>query len=76
MTEEIVSKFLRDRSHVWRLDNGKEIYPTQDDVSKALDKAREVLYTGKPGDLLIVAGLLIHKTETGYDVYVLAGSIE
>lgn len=76
MIEEKVSKLLEQCEISWNLDNGKTINPTSDDVRRTLDKATAMLYDGKQGDSVMIAGMLIYKTESGYEVFVSAGEIK
>src|SRR3954462_8914068 len=69
--EEKIADILFEDEHIWRLTNGYELRPEAKDVRKVLDTAAGMLYDGKGGYQVIIAGLLIYKTKTGYDVYVL-----
>ena len=70
---EKISDYFNAEGHIWRLNNGKEIIPDQDDVSKALDAAAGMLYDDPIGSFAVIAGLLVVKTEAGYSTYVYTG---
>lgn len=71
--EENIADYFELNGMQWKLKGGELIFPTPADVTKVLDKAASVLYDGKSGDQIEVAGLLILKTEEGFDVYIRAG---
>ena len=73
MIEEEIESYLQDKNVVWKIKGGQEIDPTQKDIRTAIDRAKESLYNDGVGSLVTFAGLLVYKTENGYDVYVLAG---
>jgi len=72
--EQKISDYLNQENVGWKLDNGKEIDPLPKDVKSFLDKAVADLYDGSTGDLVVGAGLIVYKTQTGYDIYVIAGT--
>lgn len=74
--EETIAAWFGDRDYTWRLNDGREIQPSPEDVRKALDKAASILYDGRPGDTIEIAGisLLVVKTDTGFRAYALAGT--
>lgn len=76
MLEERIASMLKAVGIKWNLAGGKRIQPTEEDVEKALDEAARVLYNGKPGDRLDVAGLIIEKRPNGHDVYVYVGTYQ
>lgn len=75
MLEEFISKHFRTNGWTWKLKKG-EVTPSETDVTEALDEAARLLYNSPTGTQLEVGRLIIIKTSTGHDVYVLAGSYE
>jgi len=72
----MISSYFEEAGYVWKLKDGKEIFPSSNDIEKVLDKAASVLYDEEVGSNVRVGSLLIEKTETGFDVYILAGSYQ
>lgn len=73
---DMISSYFEEAGYVWKLKTGEEIFPSPSDIQKVLDKAAGVLYDEKIGSNVRVGSLLVEKTETGYDVYILAGSYQ
>lgn len=59
----------------WSLKGKGNIVPTESDIQAALDEAQRVMYSEPVGAILEVGRLVIIKQNTGYDIYVLAGTI-
>lgn len=73
---DMISSYFEEAGYVWKLKGGDEILPSPTDIQKVLDKAASVLYSEDTGSNVRVGSLLVEKTETGFDVYILAGSYQ
>jgi len=70
-----VSEIFRRIGHVWRVGDSY-VWPSEDDVSKVLDKAAGALYTRGVEDRFETGGLIIEKRPKGYSVYVYVGDYD
>ena len=71
----ILAEHFADWGWTWKI-GGEYRVPDEEDLHVALDRAAAMLYAEPVGTKLEVGRLIIIKTTTGHDVYVLAGSYE
>lgn len=75
--EEDIANFFALNGYTWNIKGNEgveSIAPDEEDVRKVLDEAARRLYDGKNGDLILIGRLCVIKQQSGFDVYVLAGS--
>lgn len=71
--ERHIAEVLADTGRLWKLDSGF-ITPTEEIVERALDEAAKALYNEPVGTRLTVGGMIIERTNSGFEVYVMLGS--
>ena len=72
MLEELVAEILERIGHSWKTDNGY-IAPDYEDVRRVLDKAAAALYNEGVGTRFETGGIIVEKTNSGFDVFVYVG---
>lgn len=72
MLEQIISNWFKKNQWTWAIGGGMNV-PTEQDIQDALDEAARLLYDEPVGTQLSVGRLIIEKTASGHDVYMLAG---
>lgn len=60
----------------WSLKGKGKVQPDRYDFLAALDEVARVMYAEPVGTIMEMGRLVIIKTNTGYEVYVMAGTFE
>lgn len=72
MDPEQIAQILADCGWTWRLKDGTMVQPTADDVEKVVESAVAYL-KAEEGDQVEIGRLLIRKTPTSFQVFVMTG---
>ena len=69
---DLVNHIFVETGRRWKI-GGAMLTPTEKDIEQALDAAAKMLYDEEVGSSLSVGGLIIEKTDNGFDAYVHVG---
>lgn len=75
-TVRLLHKIFRVLDYEWKLDDGRVIVPTEEDLQEGVDKAMKVLYDEPVPSQAEFGGLIVRrKADNKFDIYLKIGNI-